>query len=272
MKRPAGESFSGVLDTATLLRRGEVARDTHILDFEITGGHLPAAPPLPGQFYLLDCGGGREHLLRRPMSVHGVPRWGEGDAMLRFMVQEVGWGTRRLCSLEPGARVSLLGPLGRGFSYGGGGKRLIVAGGMGVAPLFFLGTEMDRSNVDYDFVAGFGSEADYYPWLGDLGVTQEVYTQDGSVGKKGIASDGARDAMERNNYSAVYTCGPEAMMEVVASLAEKKGVPCEVSLVSRMSCGIGACRGCVRPGRDGENLCVCTEGPVFDSRMVVWGR
>lgn len=185
MSAKAGSGPVGVIETATLVRRGEVARDLHVLDFEITGGPVPEAPPQPGQFYLIDCGGGREHLLRRPMSVHEVPRWGSGDALLRFLVEAVGWGTGRLASLDSGTKVSMLGPLGNGFTLPREDSALVVAGGLGVAPLFFLCGRMDAAGIDYDLVAGFSSAADYYPWLGELGSAPIVYTEDGLVGEEG---------------------------------------------------------------------------------------
>ena len=256
--------------TGILLKREQVARGIHILEFELAHGGGGAPPPLPGQFYNIDCGGGREHLLRRPISAHGRSGFAEGEPKIRFVVEESGWGTRSLCSRMPEDLVSLFGPLGRGFEIPPDGKPLLVAGGLGLAPIFFAARELDRARADYDLLAGFSIGERYYRVLGDLYGNIQVYTEDGMVGVKGMVSDGAAERLEAGEYSVVLTCGPEAMMEAVAGHAERAGVPCQASLASRMACGVGACRGCVREGKAGRNLCVCTDGPVFDSREVVW--
>lgn len=256
--------------TGVLLRREQVAPGIHILEFELARSGGGAPPPVPGQFYNIDCGGGREHLLRRPISAHGKAGFGGSEPTLRFMVEETGWGTRSLCSRMPEELVSLFGPLGRGFDIPPEGKPLLVAGGLGLAPIFFAAQELDRARVDYDLLAGFSIGERYYKVLGDLYGNIQVYTEDGTVGVKGRVSEGAAARLESGDYSVVLACGPDAMMEAMAGHAEKADVPCQVSLASRMACGIGACRGCVREGKAGRNLCVCTDGPVFDSREVVW--
>lgn len=259
----------GVTCAATLERGEEASPGVFILEFRLDGG-LPVAQPVPGQFYQFNCGGGREHMLPRPLSVHDVTRWDDEVAVLKFLVESVGWGTERLCSLEDGDEVGLLGPLGRGFSLAEDGKPLLVAGGMGIAPLFFLASEMDRSDKEYDLLAGFRSAGQFYRPLSGLKGGVDVYTDDGSLGNRGMVSGDADGRLEGGVYNAVYTCGPKAMMTVVAGISEEAGVPCQVSLASRMGCGIGACRGCVIEGRGGENLCVCSDGPVFESYKVAW--
>jgi len=255
------------LSKAKLISRQKASRSAHILDFEI---NRSTEVPSPGQFYHVDCGGGREHLLRRPLGVHGTMVSAKGTARVRFMVEVVGWGTSGLCALEQGAEVGLLGPLGRGFTPVDGGRAMLVSGGIGLAPLFFLASEMDKKGMDYDLLAGFRTGDDYYPALSGLKGRIEVFTDDGTIGTKGMVSEGAVRLIGNRDYSAVFACGPEAMMEAVADACEGSGVGCQVSLTSRMACGLGFCRGCVKEGRDGRNLCVCSEGPVFDSRDVKW--
>jgi dihydroorotate dehydrogenase electron transfer subunit len=259
----------GLLCTGTLLARRQVAGGVHFLEFRVEAGDGAAPPePRPGQFFQFDCGGGREHLLRRPLSVHGVTEAGDG-LLIQFLVEVVGWGTGRLCSLEKGERVGMLGPLGNGFTIAGQGRFLLVAGGIGMGPMFFLAREMDLSGAEYDFLAGFRSGELTYGPLDGLAGRVEVFTEDGSAGTGGLVSDGVEGRLERD-YLAAYACGPEGMMVKVAALCEDAGVPCQVSLDSRMACGIGACRGCVKEGTAGRRLCVCTDGPVFDSSEVAW--
>jgi len=261
--------MKGVLCAGTLERREEASPGVFILEFGLDGGGRSVKPPVPGQFYQFDCGGGPEHMLPRPLSVHGVTTWDSKATVLSFLVEAVGWGTERLCSLADGDEVKLLGPLGKGFSGVQEGKALLVAGGMGIAPLFFLASEMDRHGTEYDLLAGFRTQRRSYRLLSGLEGGVEVYTEDGSLGEKGMVSDGT-GRLAGGAYRAVYACGPQAMMAVVAGFSEEAGVPCEVSLASRMACGIGSCRGCVKEGRERGNLCVCSDGPVFDSREVAW--
>lgn len=269
MKAPAG-SAGPVLSRGTLVYREEVARSIYLLDFRLEGGDASGTLPAPGNFYNVDCGGGREHLLPRPLSAHGLYGGGEQGLVVRFLVEEVGWGTGRLCESELGTHVGMLGPLGRGFEPAADGRALLVSGGIGVAPLHFLASRMEAEGLAYDFLAGFRDSEHYYPALGDLAGSLEVYTDDGSMGRGGPVSAGAAASIEKGEYSSVYACGPEAMMRAVANIAESSGVPCQVSLDSRMACGVGSCRGCVRPGRAGANICVCLDGPVFDSVQVEW--
>ena len=260
---------AGLQSRAILIGREKVSRKAHVLDFEIERAEAMSRP-LPGQFYHVDCGGGREHLLRRPLSVHGITGSERSALVIRFMVETVGWGTEKLCSLEPGTGVGLLGPLGHWFTPVERGRALLVSGGIGIAPLFFLASEMDRKGMGYDLFAGFREGEEYYPALSDLKGGIQVYTDDGTLGSKGLVSEGAVLRIKGDSYYTVFACGPEAMMAVVAVACERSGVACQVSLTSRMACGLGLCRGCVREGKGGRNLCVCAEGPVFDSRDVKW--
>jgi dihydroorotate dehydrogenase electron transfer subunit len=206
---------TGILCAGTLLARQEVARGIHVMEFGLQTSQRVSPPvPRPGQFYQVKCADSPEHILRRPLSAHGADAT-DGEVRVRFLVEVVGWGTGRLSGLAQGERVSVLGPLGNGFTIGRGrGRHLIVAGGIGVAPLYFLAREMERSAVEYDLLAGFDR--------GDRRFTP---------------------------------------------LAQ---VPCQVSLDARMACGIGVCRGCVKEQTGGGSLCVCADGPVFDSREVLW--
>lgn len=264
---------AGTVDdvTAVLTGRERVSQTIYLLEFEPTRPPAGTTGPLPGQFYQVDCGGGREHLLRRPLSVHGVDGH-DGAWTLRFLVQVVGWGTQKLAAAPEGTSFSMLGPLGRPFDLDTGGRTLMVAGGMGIAPLFFAARELEAAGVECDFLAGFSTGDDYYPRLADLPGMVELYTEDGTVGRKGMVSAGVSARLAEREYAAVLTCGPDAMMEAVADACFRAGVRCQASLDSRMACGLGFCRGCVRVGSGGRNLCVCTDGPVFEAAEVYGGR
>ncbi|MBN2169045.1 MAG: hypothetical protein JW738_07360 [Actinobacteria bacterium] len=254
------------------MRSEKALGSIYLIELEVLDLPGDEPGPQPGQFYQVKCAGGSEHMLRRPLSVYGITRWDDGGHSFELAVEDVGWGTHHLCSLAKGSAVDLLGPLGNGFELPSGGKVLLVAGGMGIAPLFFLAREMDRVDVPYDLVAGFKSVDGAYAPFSTLKGGGMVCTEDGSTGEPGTAVEKAVELMDKFEYCMVYVCGPEAMMAEMSRRAEKEDIPCRVSLVSRMACGIGVCRGCVRPGRSGDNLCVCREGPVFDSMKVEWLR
>jgi dihydroorotate dehydrogenase electron transfer subunit len=261
---------TGILCAGTLLARQEVARGIHVMEFGLQTSQRVSPPvPRPGQFYQVKCADSPEHILRRPLSAHGADAT-DGEVRVRFLVEVVGWGTGRLSGLAQGERVSVLGPLGNGFTIGRGrGRHLIVAGGIGVAPLYFLAREMERSAVEYDLLAGFDRGDRRFTPLDDLSGGVEVFTRDGTFGGRGVVSAAVSGYLERG-YVAAYTCGPEAMMSEVAARCERAQVPCQVSLDARMACGIGVCRGCVKEQTGGGSLCVCADGPVFDSREVLW--
>lgn len=253
-----------------LLSLREAGRSVFSIELEISGRGGDPVRPAPGQFYQVKCGDGPEHMLRRPISVHSLPEWSDRRRVLELLVEEVGWGTHALCSLEAGDEVSLLGPLGNGFTIHDGGESILVAGGMGIAPLMFLAREMTETGKDFRMICGFKSVDNIDAgMIGSIGGV-EVCTEDGTMGTQGTACDALDTYLEKGSCRAVFACGPEAMMARVSGMTEKLGIPCQVSLVSRMACGIGVCRGCVRNSRDGGNLCVCREGPVFDSRRVEW--
>lgn len=252
-------------------RLQEVTPGTHLIEMSLEEP-VPVAPPMPGQFYMVDCfdgPGGKEHVLRRPLSLHGVPSWLQGLKSLLFLVEVVGSGSSSLCSLGTGSRVPLLGPLGLPFSIDEP-PVLLVAGGMGIAPLFFAASMMDARGIGYELMAGFSSASSAYPGLGGLKGTVELWTDDGSEGNAGLVSEGVARKIKGSTFKSCLACGPEAMMAHAASDCEEAGLPCQVSLVSRMACGIGACRGCVRESRESGNICVCSDGPVFDSRQVAF--
>ena len=255
--------LEGVLES-----RREIAPGVCLLRFETRAGNRGEGPR-PGQFFLVDCDGGREHILRRPLSAFDAYYSDNSLVSVEFLVEAVGWGTRRLCSVEEGGTVGLLGPLGRPLEDGKG-TPLLVAGGMGIAPLHFLAREMDRRDKKYLMLAGFKSGAGFRALLSGLDGEAVIYTEDGSEGETGMVSQGVASRLESGKYERVISCGPEAMMASVSEICERARVPCTVSLVARMACGLGACRGCVRRGRGGRNLCVCQEGPAFDSREVLW--
>ena len=218
----------------------------------------------PGQFVNVSCGEG--HLLRRPISICEA----EGP-QLRLVFEVRGEGTLWLSQRKEGESVSVLGPLGRGFDVDGK-KVLFVGGGIGVPPLLWAAKRAAGADAALGFAAKGRSILleDFAAVCGETAVT----TDDGSLGLRGNALDAARELLQKNQYDAVYACGPKILLQYTAEAAEKAGIPCQVSMEERMGCGVGACLVCAVKLRDeqGETYYghVCKNGPVFSSKEVVF--
>jgi len=244
---------------------------------------LPASftTPAPGQFVMVRETGRVEPLLARPFSVFDFHRYGE-DCVLELLYRVAGRGTLLFSRMRPGNRLTVLGPLGRGFTIPDGIRRgLFVAGGVGVAPLHFLvhsgfrtaGTESLREAVFYfgarslDLLAGLARLSG----LCDL----RICTDDGSRGYCGPVTDLLKRDIDDHDpkETVVFGCGPAPMIQSLRRLLDNNRIPCQVSLEERMACGIGACLGCAiaigGPGGKTEYRKVCEDGPVFDIREIL---
>lgn len=222
---------------------------------------------LPGQFAEVKVDGGESTFLRRPISIHDVD---SGKRQLKLLVQEIGEGTRLMGSLQKDDRLNLVYPLGNSFSEPKTKEVLLVGGGCGVAPLLYLGRKLKASGITPRFLLGARNRdgliaLDEYKKVGEVNVT----TEDGSMGTKGFVIHHPLMRTDSPIYNNIYTCGPDAMMRVVAKYAENHNIKCEVSLENHMACGIGACLCCVTDTVDGHK-CTCTDGPVFDSTYLKW--
>jgi dihydroorotate dehydrogenase electron transfer subunit len=233
-----------------------------VFDFTVDAGDL-AGISRAGQFAQIYVPG---KTLRRPISIcEADPE----NRALRFVIQVRGEGTAVLAGLEEGDSFDLLAPLGTGFEPGDTSRRaLFVGGGIGVPPLLGAAKPFGGNAV---LAAGFRS--------GDAVILKEdfeaagcevrIATDDGSFGRRGLVTE----LLGATEFDVIFACGPRPMLRAVSRLADERGVPCQVSLEERMACGVGACLGCaVRlRGAAGEFYGrVCRDGPVFDSRSVVW--
>ncbi len=226
----------------------------------------PSGPAfLPGNFAEFRVDDAPGTFLRRPISIYDIdPLSGH----LLFLIQIVGEGTRRLSLLQEGERVNLIYPLGNSFSRPSGKKALLVGGGVGVAPLLYLGRVLQKEGFEPEFLLGFRDaslvvDPDRFEAFGKLHLT----TDDGSAGTPGFVTD--HPVWKHLETSLIYTCGPEIMMQAVARKARQLGIPCEASLENTMACGFGACLCCVQQTTSGNRL-VCTDGPVFNTEELVW--
>jgi dihydroorotate dehydrogenase electron transfer subunit len=224
---------------------------------------------LPGQFVQVKIDDSDKVLLRRPVSVHYVDKK-KGELWL--LIQIVGKGTQYLSCMKPDDYLNLIYPLGNGFSIpetpDKDKKMLLIGGGVGVAPLLYLGACLKERGFTPTFLIGARTEENFLQ-LDEFNKWGTIYitTENGSVGEKGYVVD--HSLLQRRDADFIYTCGPNLMMLSVARYARECGIPCEVSLENHMACGIGACLCCVERTVYG-NLCVCTEGPVFNIDELTW--
>ena len=235
----------------------------------------------PGQFMMVKPSRGLEPLLRRPFSVFEIVRDNAGEPVgVTLLNKRIGTGTGRLYALEPGTRVSVLGPLGRPFTpTADGAQAWLVAGGVGLAPFATMAEALIARGIDTTLFYGARRAADLYyaDWFRERGVKVVTSTEDGSEGDRGfITVPLARAFAERTAGQAVslYACGPTPMMRAVSDLALKHGEDVEVSLEQTMGCGLGGCYSCVvRIREDGHAphfVRSCVAGPVFPGSKIVW--
>ena len=230
----------------------------------------------PGQFVEIRVDNDPSVFLRRPISIHRV----DYDAnIMELLIQKAGRGTNRLATLKDGDLLNIVYPLGHGFTIAAGRDNyLLVGGGVGIAPLLELGTELNRKHKNVTFLLGGRTANDLvrigeYAKLGTVLVTTEDgSTIDGYDCQKGFVTQhtGFREGV----FDAIRVCGPLPMMKAVGSkVSSWKRVQepdfCEVSLENKMACGLGVCLCCVEDTKEG-NLCVCKEGPVFDINRLKW--
>lgn len=222
---------------------------------------------LPGQFVEVLVNDSANTMLRRPISINFV----DYDANeLWLLVAIVGDGTRHLGTLKAGDIVNCVLPLGNGFTMPASAedKFLLVGGGVGVAPLLYMGARIKAMGGEPLFLLGARSESELL-MLDEFKKYGKVYvtTEDGSVGEKGFVTN--HSLLGNTDFTMISVCGPKPMMMAVARYAEKADVACEVSLENMMACGLGACLCCVEKTVDG-NLCVCSDGPVFNIKKLLW--
>jgi len=246
----------------------------------------PRIAPLiqPGQFAHVRILPLKDALLRRPFSIFQVQ-----DDTFSILYKTVGKGTEALARLGPGEELSIIAPLGHGFTVPprGGEIPLLVAGGYGMAAMYLLAQRSPQKGIV--FVGGrrrvdILCEKEFQALSWDVRVT----TEDGSHGEKGLVTQPLLAELRRSRGNEaqtkkseirnvkIFACGPTGMLRAVGKIADELKVPAELSMDEHMCCGVGVCLTCVIPVktgpalRDWEYQRTCTEGPVFDARQVVW--
>lgn len=209
----------------------------------------------PGQFYMIRGWNGLDPLLPRPISIADI-----NNGNITFLYEVRGRGTHIISQLKEGDSLSILGPLGNGFSIDKSKKIAIVSGGIGIAPMLYLSKHL---NNKADLYAGFRNEGYYIDSFSQYVDDIFISTEDGSQGYKGYIVD----IIDPEKYDLIYSCGPLPMMKALIDKCRGKA-PLYISMESRMACGVGACLGCVVETIDGIER-VCKEGPVFLAEEVI---
>lgn len=226
----------------------------------------PLPPMTPGQFVQIAVKG-VDVLLRRPISINNVDY---SANMLWLLVRRAGTATNRLADSKIGERLNILLPLGNGFDLEApqnGNPCLLVGGGVGIAPLLYLGKKLKENGVRAEYLIGAKTKDE----LLQTDLLREIFpvnisTDDGSEGERGLVTT---NSCLNHKWDHIYCCGPAPMMKAVAKIANGRNISCEVSLENMMACGLGACLCCVEKTVKG-NVCVCTEGPVFNINQLTW--
>lgn len=243
---------------------------------------------LPGQFVMVRVSDGFTPLLRRPFGVHST-----SGGKIEILYEMVGKGTQALAEKKSGEALDVLGPLGNGFDYRFpvfpfSRLPVLVAGGMGVAPLFFLAQKLSSIKHRASSIEALGSRIKIQVLIGvktknavlcenefkRLGYEVKVATDDGSRGFKGYVSDLLKSILRNTQYAVrnaeIYACGPRPMLKEIKKICLQKNIPGQASLEEHMACGIGACMGCAAKTVDDGFKRVCKEGPVFDIAEVIF--
>ena len=246
-----------------LIEKKEWAKSTFLL--------LQSDEPLEdikaGQFVQVRVDDAQHTYLRRPISIHDVDYQ---NRTITLLVQRVGEGTNKMSDTEIGDTLNIIYPLGNGFTIpeNNEGNVILVGGGIGIAPLYYLGKMLKEKGIEPQFLLGGRSKSDLI-MLEEFESVGKVYitTNDGSLGEAGFVTQ--HSIWKEKQFDMIYTCGPKPMMIAVTKIARENNIDCEVSLENLMACGLGACLCCVENTIEG-NVCVCKEGPVMNINKLLW--
>ena len=218
----------------------------------------------PGEFVMIRGDWGVHPVLPRAFSLV------ESGAVGSVLVKAVGEGSGRLAAMTAGDELVVFGPLGNGYEFDAIDRRpVLVAGGVGVAPLLFLAEKMAAAGLRPVFLYGASTEDDL-PLTDKIAGFAEliITTENGAVGEQGLVTAPLQRLLAEDDNSLVYSCGPDGMLHAVARVAAAAGVPCQVALEAPMACGMGTCKGCAVMGTDGSYKYVCYDGPVFEAEAI----
>ncbi len=249
---------------AKILENKKIGPDYFLMDLD---SEYIVSHYRPGQFIHVRIeGNGSRPFLRRPFSIHSIT----GGDSFQILYKAIGSGTKILSHYKKGKNLDILGPLGNGFEVDPEKNSLLVAGGMGVAPLFSLAQCIKKTKSQVLTFSFLGARSKNNVLLESefrrLGIKVLVCTEDGTCGKKGLVTQLLQEFLEQNpsfkKTSVIFGCGPNLMLKTLIKLAKNLNMDCQVSVEEIFACGVGACLGCAVNTRHGYKL-ACKDGPVF---------
>lgn len=220
-----------------------------------------------GNFVMILTTTATDPLLKRPFGIFQVE-----SRYVWLYYEVVGKGTSLMANMKAGDQTMVLGPLGNAFPPLENRNILLVAGGRGIAPVFYAAGQYTKNNtVRLLYGARSKEDLNLLDRIEDLGLEETLlYTDDGSVGKKGFITEEIDDIIKERNIDVTISCGPEAMFEALFDKIGDNGKENYVSMEAYMGCGFGICHSCVVMGADGEYKKVCKDGPVFRLEDIKW--
>jgi dihydroorotate dehydrogenase electron transfer subunit len=251
----------------------------------VLGAAYIARTAKPGQFVQIKCSDSLEPLLRRPFSIHRVKGQGSKVKGVEILYEVVGKGTEILARKKEGDVIDVLGPLGNSFTLpqttnnerqkiNSEPRAIVIAGGIGVAPLTYLAEELIKKKIKTIILIGAKTKGLILCERDFKRIASEVYvsTDDGTYGCKGFVSKLFHRILktaESKFETIVYVCGPHEMLKCIADICQERNFECQVSLEETMACGIGVCLGCAVKTKSGNKL-ACKDGPIFNANELIW--
>ena len=251
------------LEDGIIINNIQISNDKYLLRIKSKESYKHSKA---GQFFMLKS----NTFLRRPISLHYID-----NDILEFYYQVKGEGTEYLSKLKENDTISIQGPLGNGFDTNINNKKiLIVAGGMGIAPIKLLIEKLNNSNNSITLIMG-GADSSAIKIMDRFDTNNtdlHITTDDGSVGDKCNTVDKTKELLKEKTFDIIYTCGPTVMMKALIKVAKENNILCYASLEERMACGVNACLGCnieIKDEKSGYILKkVCHDGPVFNAELL----
>lgn len=266
-------TYSVQVSEFEIINREQIGSDYFVIHGKLNPE--PSTQPFPGQFCQIKCDNiDHSQILWRPYSWLTIE-----NGIYCMLVQRVGQGSRAFCERPLGSKQPIITHLGNHFdtNYAESERQynvVLIAGGVGLAPMIMLSRYLKShyTNVKYTFIFGGRNKEAVFPnWIKQLESEVIFCTEDGSVGRKGFVTHELEAQMLNQNFDALYTCGPNAMMAAIAKLVNNQIPFCQASMEARMACAIGVCYGCAIPYEIPTNMkTVCKEGPVFDLKKICW--
>jgi len=239
----------------------EISRDHYLIRIDSRGMQSQ-----PGQFVNIKTGKHTDPLLRRPFSIHNHEK-----SIIEIIFKVAGKGTELLRGTVCPSEIDIIAPLGCGFSAIDNGRALLIGGGVGNAPLYYLAKHLREKGNYIQYIYGTRTEELIYLRKKYEEISDDfiLCTDDGTCGRKGFVTEAAMEIIQDHTVDNIYICGPSIMMSRMTGCLRSNPAHIEVSIENYFGCGIGVCSGCTIRTTDGQRR-ACIDGPVFDGKKILW--